>query len=42
MSVGIRCLVTDDPTEAAQLAAELDSLNQTRRDIEQAWWQMPK
>jgi single-stranded-DNA-specific exonuclease len=35
MSVGIRCLVTDDPTEAAQLAAELDSLNQTRRDIEQ-------
>ena len=28
--------------EAAQLAAELDSLNQTRRDIEQAWWQTPK
>ena len=35
MSVGIRCLVTNDPTEATQLAAELDSLNQTRRDIEQ-------
>ena len=35
MSVGIRCLVTDDPAEAGQLAAELDSLNQTRRDIEQ-------
>ena len=35
MSVGIRCLVTDDPAEAGQLAAELDSLNQTRREIEQ-------
>ena len=33
--VGIRCLVTDDPAEAGQLAAELDSLNQTRREIEQ-------
>ena len=35
MSVGIRCLITDDPVEAGQLAAELDSLNQTRREIEQ-------
>jgi single-stranded-DNA-specific exonuclease len=35
MSVGIRCLVTDDPAEAGQLAAELDNLNQTRREIEQ-------
>ena len=35
MSVGIRCLVTDDPAEAGRLAAELDSLNQTRREIEQ-------
>jgi single-stranded-DNA-specific exonuclease len=35
MSVGIRCLVTDDPAEAGQLAAALDGLNQTRRDIEQ-------
>lgn len=35
MSVGIRCLITDDPVEAGQLAAELDSLNRTRREIEQ-------
>ena len=35
MSVGIRCLVTDDPAEASQLAAELDGLNQARREIEQ-------
>ena len=34
MSVGIRCLITDDPVEAGQLAAELDSLNQTRKEIE--------
>lgn len=35
ISVGIRCLVTDDPAEAGRLAAELDGLNQTRREIEQ-------
>jgi single-stranded-DNA-specific exonuclease len=35
MSVGIRCLVTDDPKEAMQLASQLDGLNQTRREIEQ-------
>lgn len=35
MSVGIRCLLTDDAAEAGQLAAELDGLNQTRREIEQ-------
>jgi single-stranded-DNA-specific exonuclease len=35
MSVGIRCLITEDPKEASQLAAELDGLNQARREIEQ-------
>jgi single-stranded-DNA-specific exonuclease len=34
MSVGIRCLLTDDPAEAAALAAELDRLNRERRAIE--------
>ncbi|MFO1412964.1 MAG: DHHA1 domain-containing protein, partial [Burkholderiales bacterium] len=34
MSVGIRCLLTDDPGEAARLAAELDRLNRERRAIE--------
>lgn len=35
MSVGIECLATDDESRALQLASELDSLNRTRRDIEQ-------
>ncbi|MCC5856883.1 MAG: single-stranded-DNA-specific exonuclease RecJ [Ectothiorhodospiraceae bacterium] len=35
MSVGIRCLLTDKPGEAEQLAAELDGLNRQRREIEQ-------
>jgi single-stranded-DNA-specific exonuclease len=34
MSIGIRCLVTDDPVEAADLAGQLDSLNAQRRAIE--------
>ena len=34
MSLGIRCLLTDDADEAAKLAAQLDSLNQERRSIE--------
>ncbi|MGO8754214.1 MAG: single-stranded-DNA-specific exonuclease RecJ [Gallionellaceae bacterium] len=34
MSVGIRCLLTDNATEAAQLAAQLDQLNRERRSIE--------
>jgi single-stranded-DNA-specific exonuclease len=34
MSVGIRCLLTDDPFEAKEIAEELDGLNQDRRLIE--------
>jgi len=34
MSVGIECLLTDDPQEARDLAQQLDSLNRQRRDIE--------
>jgi len=34
MTVGIRCLLTDDPIEAAALAAQLDQLNRERRAIE--------
>lgn len=34
MSIGIRCLLTDDLQEAQQLAARLDELNQERRSIE--------
>lgn len=36
MSIGIRCLLTEDAAEAERLAAELDALNRQRRDIEQA------
>jgi single-stranded-DNA-specific exonuclease len=35
MSVGIACLLTDDPTEAARLAGLLAKLNEERREIEQ-------
>lgn len=35
MSVGIECLLTDDPAEAARLAAQLAALNAERREIEQ-------
>jgi len=34
MSLGIRCLLTDDAAEARQLARELDALNVERRRIE--------
>ena len=34
MAVGIRCLLTDDPSEALGLAGELDRLNRERRDLE--------
>jgi single-stranded-DNA-specific exonuclease len=34
MSLGIRCLLTDDAAEADELAARLDALNHERRSIE--------
>ncbi|MBI5918678.1 MAG: single-stranded-DNA-specific exonuclease RecJ [Nitrosomonadales bacterium] len=34
MSLGIRCLLTDDADEATDLAKQLDELNRARRDIE--------
>lgn len=34
MSIGIRCLLADDPVSAQQLAAQLDQLNVERRAIE--------
>lgn len=34
MSLGIECLITDDPAYAAQVARELDTLNMKRREIE--------
>ncbi len=34
MSLGIRCLLTDDAEEADEIAARLDALNQERRSIE--------
>jgi len=34
MSVGIECLLTDDPVRALELARQLDSLNKQRREIE--------
>jgi single-stranded-DNA-specific exonuclease len=34
MSLGIECLVTEDPGRAADIAAELDRLNRERRSIE--------
>jgi len=35
MSVGIACLLADDPSEAARLGATLAKLNEERREIEQ-------
>jgi single-stranded-DNA-specific exonuclease len=35
MTVGIRCLLTDDPDEAASLAGQLHRLNTERREIEE-------
>jgi single-stranded-DNA-specific exonuclease len=34
MSLGIECLITDDPARAAEIARQLDQLNRQRRDIE--------
>jgi single-stranded-DNA-specific exonuclease len=34
MDVGIECLVTDDPDQAAMLAMQLTTINQTRKEIE--------
>ncbi|MBX9849589.1 MAG: single-stranded-DNA-specific exonuclease RecJ, partial [Rhodocyclaceae bacterium] len=34
MSLGIECLITDDPSRAANIAQELDSINRERRSIE--------
>ncbi len=34
MAAGIECLITDDPARAAELAAELDSLNSERRNLQ--------
>ncbi len=34
MSLGVECLVTDDPGRALNIARELDALNRERRDIE--------
>lgn len=36
MSLGIHCLLTDDPDHALQLAQQLDAINQERRSIELA------
>jgi len=35
MSLGIECLLTEDPVQAKEMAAELDGLNRDRRSIEQ-------
>lgn len=34
MALGIACLITDDKTQATQMAHELDQLNRERREIE--------
>lgn len=34
MSLGIECLLTDDPVRAADIARQLDALNRERREIE--------
>ena len=34
MTLGIECLSTDDPTRAAELAAQLDAINRERREVE--------
>ena len=35
MSAGIRCLLSDDADEAKELAAQLDTLNRQRRDMQE-------
>lgn len=39
MSIGIECLLTDDPLRALDLARTLDEMNRDRRDIEQGMQQ---
>ncbi len=34
MTLGIECLLADDPTRAAELAQRLDAINRERRDVE--------
>ncbi|MDO8418603.1 MAG: single-stranded-DNA-specific exonuclease RecJ [Rubrivivax sp.] len=34
MTLGIECLLTDDPVRAAALAAQLDAINRERREVE--------
>jgi len=34
MTLGIECLVTDDPSRAAELAQQLDAINRERREVE--------
>jgi len=34
MTLGIECLLTDDPSRAAELAGTLDEINRERRDVE--------
>ena len=34
MTLGIECLITDDPARAAELAAQLDAINRQRREVE--------
>jgi single-stranded-DNA-specific exonuclease len=34
MTLGIECLLTDDTTRAAELAAQLDAINRQRREVE--------
>jgi single-stranded-DNA-specific exonuclease len=34
MSLGIECLLADDPARAAELAAQLDAINRERREVE--------
>jgi single-stranded-DNA-specific exonuclease len=39
MSLGIECLLTEDPDVARQMAVQLDKLNQERREIQQSMQQ---
>jgi single-stranded-DNA-specific exonuclease len=34
MTLGIECLLTDDPARATELATQLDAINRERRDVE--------
>jgi len=35
MTLGIECLLTDDPARATELATQLDTINRERREVEQ-------